>query len=108
MAIIDTYSLIEEMVEAGVKKQQAVVFTKAINQSNDNLVTKSDLKLEMNKLSSELRAEISNTKHDLKEDISNLKHELELAIIKQKVDLLKWVMPMFLTNLLLIIGLWFK
>ena len=34
--------------------------------------------------------------------------DLELALVKQKVDLLKWIVPMFLTNLLLIIGLWFK
>jgi hypothetical protein len=33
--------------------------------------------------------------------------DLELALVKQKVELLKWIVPMFLTNLLLIIGLWF-
>lgn len=58
MAIIDTHSLIEEMTAAGIKKEQAVIFTKAINQSNDNLVTKSDLKLEINKLGHDLETRI--------------------------------------------------
>ena len=72
MAIIDTHSLIEEMVAAGVKKQQAVIFTKAINNSNDNLVTKSDLKIEL----SYLRTELSNVKHDLEIRMDKLDNNL--------------------------------
>ena len=69
MALIDTHALVEEMVAAGVKKDQAVIFTKAINQSNDNLVTKSDLKLEINKL----RSEMSKMGHDLDTNLNWLK-----------------------------------
>ena len=54
MALIDTHALIEEMIAAGIKKDQAVIFTKAITQSNDNLVTNSDLKLEANKLDNKI------------------------------------------------------
>ena len=75
MALLDTHAVIEELISSGVKKKQAEIFTRAINQSNDNLVTKNDL---------------------------------DLALMKLKFELLKWIAPMFLTNLLLIIGLWFK
>jgi len=36
------------------------------------------------------------------------KTDLDLALVQLKIELLKWITPMFLTNLLLIIGLWFK
>jgi len=75
MALIDTHALVEDLVASGVKKKQAEVITKAVQQSSNHLVTVSDL---------------------------------ELALVKQKIDLLKWIVPMFLTNILLIVGLWFK
>lgn len=75
MALLDTHAVIEELIASGVKKKQAEVITKAISQSNDSLVTKTDL---------------------------------DLALVQLKIELLKWITPMFLTNLLLIIGLWFK
>ena len=34
--------------------------------------------------------------------------DLELALVKQKIELLKWIIPMFLTNVLFMIGLWFR
>ena len=75
MALLDTHAVIEELIASGVNKKQAEVITKAISQSNDSLVTKTDL---------------------------------DLALVQLKIELLKWITPMFLTNLLLIIGLWFK
>jgi hypothetical protein len=36
------------------------------------------------------------------------KGDLELGMIKLKVEILKWIVPMFLTNILFIIGLWLK
>ena len=45
MVILDTHKLVEEMIEAGLKKKQAEVITAAISQSNNDLVTKNDLEL---------------------------------------------------------------
>ena len=60
----------------------AVIDTKVASKGNNDLATKTDI-------------------HELKLDT-------ELAIYKAKFDLLKWITPMFLTSILLIIGLWFK
>ena len=96
MALIDTYSLIEEMVAGGIKKEQAVIITKAINQSNDNLATKSDLKAEV----SQIRSEISNVKHELETDISELKNDIS------------WLKVISIANFTVLISgfltLWFK
>ncbi len=34
--------------------------------------------------------------------------DLKIAIQELKIDMIKWIMPFFLTIILLIIGLWFK
>lgn len=65
MALIDTYSLIEEMVAGGIKKEQAVILTKAIHQTNDNLVTKSDLNLA-----------ISDLRHDLESRMNKIDNNM--------------------------------
>ena len=65
MALIDTHSLIEEMIASGIKKEQAVILTKAINQSNDNLITKSDLNLA-----------ISDLRHDLETRIDKIDNNM--------------------------------
>ena len=107
MALIDTYSIIEEMVASGIKKEQAVIITKAINQSNDNLATKSDLKAEV----SQIRSEISKVKHELITEISNVKHELETDISELKTDI-SWLKVISIANFTVLIGglltLWFK
>jgi len=36
------------------------------------------------------------------------KDDLKMALAELKVDILRWVMPFFLTIIVLIIGLWFK
>ena len=41
--LIDTHALIEELIGSGVKKKQAEIITKAINQSNNDLATKTDI-----------------------------------------------------------------
>jgi hypothetical protein len=82
MAVIDTHELVEELIAAGFKKKQAESIIKVASKGNNDLATKADI-------------------HELKLDT-------ELAIYKAKFDLLKWITPMFLTNILLIIGLWFK
>lgn len=82
MALLDTHEQIEELIASGMKKKQAEILIRAVNKSSNELVTKNDLAI--------------------------LKSDLELTIVKQKIEILKWIVPMFLTNLLLIIGLWFK
>jgi DNA topoisomerase VI subunit A len=82
MALIDTHALVEDLIEAGFKKKQAETIIKVTRKGQNDFANKTD--------------------------INQLRSDIELAIYKAKFDLLKWITPMFLTNLLLIVGLWFK
>jgi hypothetical protein len=95
MALIDTHALIEEMIAAGIKKDQAVILTKAINQSNNNLVTKSDLKLEINKL-----------KNNLEERIVKADNKFDSLSTKVDTDM-KWIMTIGVAIFLMLAKLTF-
>ena len=81
MALLDTHAVIEEMIAAGVNKKHAEIFTKAISQGNDDLVTNKDLRL---------------TESNLNSSISNIETEL------------KWLKALVLLILGLVASLWFK
>lgn len=65
MAMVDTHKLVEEMIASGIKKQQAEIITNAISQSNDNLLTKSDL-----------MAAISDLRHHLESRIDRIDNNI--------------------------------
>lgn len=64
--LIDTHALIEELIGSGVDKKQAEIITKAINQSNNDLATKTDLKLAITEFKNELNEFRTETKTELK------------------------------------------
>ena len=76
MPLIDTHSVIKEFIAAGINEQQAELITKTINQSNNNLVTKTDLKLGLAEVKSELKAEIQEVRSEIQEVKSELHHNL--------------------------------
>jgi predicted nuclease with TOPRIM domain len=83
MPLIDTHSVIKEFIAAGINEQQAELITKTINQSNNNLVTKADLKASVVELRSEIahvRSEINEVKSELKAEINEVKSELKAEI----------------------------
>lgn len=55
MSTIDTHQVIEEMIAAGVEKRQAEIITRAIRQSEGNLVTKNDLELAVSDLRTDMK-----------------------------------------------------
>ena len=98
MAVVDTHELIEELVKAGAKKEVALVIAKAARQSNDHLVSKSDLKLSV----SELRSEINGLRYEVKEDIAELRSEVkeDIAELKTNIKWISWVIIGFITPML--------
>lgn len=103
MAVVDTHELIEELVKAGAKKEVALVIAKTARQSNDNLVSKSDLKLSV----SELRAEINSLRYEVKEDIAELRSEVKEDITELRTNMkwLTWVIIGFITPLMVKVAL---
>jgi len=59
-------------------------------------------------LKTELKAEILEVKTELKAEILEVKTELKAEIKDTKIDLLKWMIPFFLTIIGLIITAFFK
>jgi hypothetical protein len=55
MSTLDTHQVVEDMIASGVEKRQAEIITKAIRQSENNLVTKSDLELSLSDLRSDMK-----------------------------------------------------
>lgn len=86
--LIDTYKLIEDMIAAGIKKPQAEIITNAINQSNDNLVTKSDLKLAI----SEVKSEVNLVKS-------------EVQSVRSEMSTLKWMVGLVCALMIMMISL---
>jgi len=95
MANIDTHAVIEELIDSGALKKQAevcvarFVLRNEIEDLERRLATKSDL--------SELRLgtklDIIELRTELKSDIS----ELKVSMAEIKADILKWMIPFFLT-----------
>ena len=86
--LIDTHQVVEDIIKSGLKKKQAEIITRAINQSNNNLVTKADLRASV----VELRSEI----HEIKSDVN---------AIKSTTDTTKWMIGLSFALNLTIMGL---
>ncbi len=82
MAILNTHAVVKKFTQHGFTEEHAELIVDAINDQSDQLATKNDLAL----LKAELREEIKDI----------------------KIDLLKWMIPFFLTIIGLIITAFFK
>jgi hypothetical protein len=100
MAILNTHAVVKKFTQHGFTEEHAELIVDAINDQSDQLATKNDLIM----LKTELKANITEIKAELKGDISSLKEEIK----EIKIDLLKWMIPFFLTIIGLIITAFFK
>ena len=115
----DTHKYIKSLQETGFNEQQAEILVKSLLESRDFdlsiLATReqiSEVKTEIAQLDSKLSKEISVVKSDLQKDIAEVKSDLQKDIagiraeIKQsKIDMLKWIVPIFIT---ILIAIFFK
>ncbi|MBM3467725.1 MAG: hypothetical protein FJX70_07870 [Alphaproteobacteria bacterium] len=93
MAILNTHAVVKKFTQHGFTEEHAELIVDAINDQSDQLATKNDLAM----LKTELKAEILEVKTELKAEIKDT-----------KIDLLKWMIPFFLTIIGLIITAFFK
>jgi hypothetical protein len=61
MALLNTHATVKKFMQHGFSEEQAEVVVEAINDQNNNLVTKQDLAL----LKTELKSEIAELKTDI-------------------------------------------
>ena len=95
MMLIDTHQVVEDIIKSGLKKNQAEIITRAINQSNNNLVTKYDLKCSTEKL--ELKID------SVKVEIDSVRSEV--SSVRSEVGTLKWLIGLLFALNITIIGL---
>jgi len=100
----DTHKYIKSLQETGFNEQQAEVLVKSLLESRDFdlsiLATReqvSDVKKEIVQLDNKLSKEISSTR----EQISDVRGDIKQI----KVDMLKWIVPIFIT---ILIAIFFK
>jgi hypothetical protein len=88
-SIFDTHNLVKRLEHAGFKEKQAEEIVHAISESRQfdiaNLATKSDIAI-------------------LKQDMVALKQEMKADIHQAKYDILKWMIPLMMTIIALIIS----
>jgi hypothetical protein len=90
MARVDTHQLIKNFIASGTSEKQAEIFINAAT-----VIAENEINL--------LKKDHSNlaTKNDLLE----LKSELKAEMKDIKIDLLKWIIPLFLTILISNLGI---
>lgn len=107
MTTVNTHKLFKELVATGLAQNTSEVISTAILDSRTigNFATKEQVDI--------LEKEQSDIKTDLaliKTDIANIKQTMTTRtdLAELKIDLLKWIMPMFITIMGAIIALLVK
>lgn len=86
--ILDTHRFVENLISAGFKKKQAEVFVKELNENQNELATKEDIR-------------------ELKSDMKVLKVELQESIKILERDM-TWAKGFLFLVLSAVVSLWFK
>lgn len=116
--MISTHVAYKKLVSKGMSDELAETITEIMEERQDNLATKDDLKLlrgELNLLRSYVKRDISELRSELKQDISNLKSDFKQDMSDFKSDIFGWAIPTVIGVVSLniailgaIIALWFK
>jgi hypothetical protein len=115
MALLNTHATVKKFMHVGFEEAKAEAIVEAINEQNNELATKKDLELLQVKLESGIKdiearldTKIDSLGDKLNSKIDNLENKLESSLKDCKLDILQWMIPMFLTVIGLILGMYFK
>lgn len=104
--ILDTHATVKKFIKLGFEEAQAEAVVEAINEQNQNLATKKDLEvfeIKFNSKIDSLEARIDSRMVGIEQTVATKQDLSEV-----KVEILKWLIPMFLTIIGLILGMYFK
>lgn len=97
----DTHRVVKRLREAGFNEAQAETFTDVLNESRAFDLTELATKADLVELRTELKAEIAASRTEFKGEMAALRLEIERA----KTDILKWIVPLILAQIAVMIGL---
>ena len=88
---IDTHETVQQFVAAGMPDKQAEAIVAAISRVDSEVVTKADLKQEIDAVRADLKQEIAAVRADLKQEIDAVRADLkqEVAAVKADLDVLR-------------------
>jgi len=114
----DTHKSIKFLIKKGIKESQAESIVEVVNQSRDHDFSRLATKEQLKGVEKELRGEIRSVREEVKLVEERLRGEITAVrgeitavrgeIISAKFDILKWMIPLLITILLSIIGVFFK
>lgn len=87
MSHIDTLTVFEELVAAGVPELQAKAQVHTLNTSLDGVATKEDLRLGLAMTKEDLKLGLAMTKEDLRLGLAMSKEDLKLGLATLEKDL---------------------
>lgn len=112
----DTHKYIKSLQETGFNEKQAEILVKSLIESRDFDLSTLATREQINNVESKLSKDIADVESKLSKDIANVRTDLQKEIIdvkdqvkeikgevsKNKYDIIKWMVTLFVTTLIAI------
>ncbi len=107
----DTHKYIKSLQESGFNEKQAEMLVKSLLESRDFDLSILATREQVSKIESNLEKQISAIREQVTQldgKIDKVESNLEKKIIEVKYDILKWIIPIMLTNVAIMVGIALK
>ena len=116
---LDTMKLVRRLEAAGMNQPQATGVAEALAETMVvEPATRTDLqhldarltgeiatlRMDMQRLDSRLAGEIAGLRSDMQVEFAKVRGEMQAGFASTKVELLRWILPLFLAQMAMIIG----
>ena len=107
----DTHKYIKSLQESGFNEKQAEMLIKSLLESRDFDLSILATREQVSKTEASLEKQISAIREQVTQldgKIDKVESNLEKKIIEVKYDILKWIIPIMLTNVAIMVGIALK
>jgi phosphopantetheine adenylyltransferase len=104
----DTHKYIKSLQESGFNEKQAEMLVKSLLESRDFDLSILATREQVSKIGTNLNAKIDKVESSLNAKIDKVESNLEKKITEVKYDILKWIIPIMLTNVAIMVGIALK
>jgi len=107
----DTHKYIKSLQESGFNEKQAEMLVKSLLESRDFDLSILATREQVSKTEASLEKQISAIREQVTQldgKIDKVESNLEKKIIEVKYDILKWIIPIMLTNVAIMVGIALK
>jgi outer membrane scaffolding protein for murein synthesis (MipA/OmpV family) len=97
----DTMKLVRRLEAAGMNQPQATGVAEALAET---MVVEPATRADMQRLDARVTGEIAGLRSDMQVEFATVRGELQAGFASTKVELLRWILPLFLAQMAMIIG----